>query len=102
MSRCVQTFDWYYVYVYIHYHSKVWGHLEMSLFLKEKHIFCSLKKHQIDQKYSLDIVNVVNDYYRTSTIVELLWNIYSGVQRPIISNHHSCVPMARCVNLQLC
>ena len=23
--------------------SKVWGHLELSLFLKEKHIFCPLK-----------------------------------------------------------
>ena len=27
----------------IHSHSKVWGHLEMSLFSKEKHIFCPLK-----------------------------------------------------------
>ena len=27
----------------VHYLSKVWGHLEMSLFLKEKHYFCSLK-----------------------------------------------------------
>ena len=45
-----------------HYRSKVWGHLEMSLFLKEKLFFCPLKRHQIDQKYSVDIVNVVNDY----------------------------------------
>ena len=43
----------------VHYRSKVWGHLEISLFLKEKHIFCP---DQIDQKYSVDIVNVVNDY----------------------------------------
>ena len=28
---------------YMHYRSKVWGHLEMSLFLKEKHIFLTLK-----------------------------------------------------------
>jgi hypothetical protein len=41
----------------VHYRSKVWGHLEMSLFLKEKHIFCLLNY----QKYSVD-VNVVNDY----------------------------------------
>ena len=34
----------------------------MSSFLKEKHIFVHLKWHQIDQKYSVDIVNVVNDY----------------------------------------
>jgi hypothetical protein len=27
----------------VHYHSKAWGHLEMSLFLKEKHILCPLK-----------------------------------------------------------
>ena len=26
-----------------HYCSKVWGHLEMSLFLKEKHKFCPFK-----------------------------------------------------------
>jgi hypothetical protein len=44
-----------------HYSSKVWGHLEMSLFLKEKHIFCPLNEHQIDRKYRVDIVNVVND-----------------------------------------
>ena len=70
----------------LHNHSKVGGHLEKSLFLKEKHIFCSIK-YQIDQKHSVDIVNVVNDYKN-----------YIGVQRPIISNHHSCVPMARCVS----
>jgi hypothetical protein len=34
----------------------------MSLFLKEKQFFCPLKKHKFDQKYSVDIVNVVNDY----------------------------------------
>ena len=27
----------------VHYRSKVWGHLEMSLFLKENHICCALK-----------------------------------------------------------
>jgi hypothetical protein len=37
------------------------SHLEMSLFLKEK-LFLPLKYHQIDQKYSVDIFNVVNDY----------------------------------------
>ena len=26
-----------------------------------------------------------------------VWNIYIRVQRPSTSNHHSCVPMARCV-----
>ena len=36
----------------IHYRSNVWGHLEMSLFLSIK----------IDQKYKVDIVNVVIDY----------------------------------------
>jgi hypothetical protein len=50
------------IHTYVHYLSKVWGHLEMSLFLKEKHVFLSIKKHQIDQKYSVDMVNVVNDY----------------------------------------
>ena len=49
-------------FLYIHYRSKVCGHLEISWFLKEKHIFCPLKYHLIDQKYSVDIVNVVNDY----------------------------------------
>ena len=39
------------------YRSKVWGHLDIPLFLKEKQ-----KKHQIDKKYSVDIINVVNDY----------------------------------------
>uniref|UniRef100_A0A674D6A1 Phospholipid-transporting ATPase n=1 Tax=Salmo trutta TaxID=8032 RepID=A0A674D6A1_SALTR len=29
--------------IHIHYSSKVWGHLEMFLFLKEKHIFWSIK-----------------------------------------------------------
>ena len=33
----------------------------MSLFLKENQMFCPLKQHQIDQKYSVD-VHVVNDY----------------------------------------
>jgi len=27
------------VFVNVHYRSKVWGHFEMSLFLKEKHCF---------------------------------------------------------------
>jgi len=30
-------------FIHVHYRSKVWGHLEMSLFLKEKHFFCPLK-----------------------------------------------------------
>lgn len=31
------------VYVYIHFEPfKIWGHLEMSLFLKEKHIVLSI------------------------------------------------------------
>ena len=29
--------------VQVHYRSKVWGHLEMSLFLKEKHITLNIK-----------------------------------------------------------
>ena len=29
--------------LHVHYRSNVWGHLEMSLFLKEKDIFCPLK-----------------------------------------------------------
>jgi hypothetical protein len=33
---------------HVYYLSKVWGHLEMSLFLKEKHFFCPLKQHEID------------------------------------------------------
>ena len=40
--------------------TKVWSHLEMPLF-KEKHCF-SLNKDNINQKYSLDNVNVVNYY----------------------------------------
>jgi hypothetical protein len=43
----------------VHYRSKIWGHLEISLFLKEKLIFVLI---QIDQEYSVDIVNVLNDY----------------------------------------
>jgi len=27
------------IYIYIHYRSKVWGHEEMSLFVKVKHYF---------------------------------------------------------------
>ena len=49
------------------------------------------------QKYSVDIVNVVNDYCSWKRQI-FLWNIYIGKQRPIIRNHHSCVPMARCVS----
>jgi hypothetical protein len=55
--------------MYVHYRSKVWGQLEMSLFVKEKHIFCPLKYHKIDQKYSVDIVNVVNDYCKWKLII---------------------------------
>ena len=43
----------------------------------------------INQKNSLDIVNVVNDY--SSWKPDFLWNIHIGVQKPISSNHHSCV-----------
>ena len=59
---------------FFHYGSKVWGHLEIIIFERKAH-FCPLKLHQIDQKYSVDIVNVVNDccswkwliFYGTST-----------------------------------
>lgn len=54
--------------MYLHYHSKVLDDLEMSLFLKEKHICCPLKEHQID-KYSVDIVNVVNDYFSWKQVI---------------------------------
>ena len=56
-------------------------------FEREAHFFCPLKKHQIDQKYSVDIVYVVNDYLGWKRQI-FLWNIYIGVQRP----------MARCVS----
>ena len=45
-----------YLLYYIHYRSKVLGHLEMSLFLKDKHILCPLKC-KIVQKYGGDVVN---------------------------------------------
>lgn len=43
----------------------------------------------------LIFVNVVNDY---CIKCDFYWNIYMGVQRPIVSNHHSCVPVACCVS----
>lgn len=49
--------------------SEIWGHLK-----ERKSDFF---KHQIDQKYSEDIVNIVNDLFKK-------WNIYIGVQKPII------------------
>jgi len=52
--------------LHIHYRSKVWGHLEMSLFFKEKH--CFVNKDNINHKYPLYIVNVVNDSSR--------WNVW--------------------------
>jgi len=52
---------------HIHYRSKVWGHLEMSLFFIEKHSF--FNKDNINQKYTLYIVNVVNDYSRWKCLV---------------------------------
>jgi hypothetical protein len=61
----------------IHNRSKVWGHLEMSLFLKAKHI----DQNQIDQKYSEDIVNVVNyycswiEYDIPEIYLKYIWNI---------------------------
>ena len=61
----------------MHYLSKVWGHLEMSLFLKEKHIFHPLKWHQIDQRYSVDIVNVVNYYCSWKCLIFYGISIYS-------------------------
>ena len=51
MSRCVQTFNWYCVCVCIY--------MVNTLPFKNS---CPLKLHQIDQKYSIDIVYVVNDY----------------------------------------
>jgi len=59
--------DWDCINEYIHYRSKVWGHLEMSLFFKEKH--CFFNKDNINKKYTLYIVNVVNDYSRWKRLV---------------------------------
>jgi len=53
--------------VYIHYRLKVWGLLEMSLFFKVKH--CFFNKDNINHKYPLYIVNVVNDYSRWKCLV---------------------------------
>jgi len=53
--------------IHVHYRSKVWGHLELSLFFKEKH--CFFNKDNINQKYTLYIVNVVNDYSRWKRLV---------------------------------
>lgn len=39
------------------------GANQIPLALKEKHAFVQLKYHFSHQKYSLDIVNVVNDSY---------------------------------------
>jgi len=55
------------IIIYIHYRSKVWGNLEMSLFFKEKHSF--FNKGNINQKYTVYIVNVVNDYSRWKRLI---------------------------------
>jgi hypothetical protein len=52
----------------------------MPLFFKEKHL-----KYQIDQKYCVDIVNVVNDYCSWKQLIKEKWNIYIAVQRQV--NH---------------
>jgi len=52
---------------HVHYRSKVWDHLEMTLFFKEKH--CFFNKVNRNQKYTLYIVNVVNDYSRWKRLV---------------------------------
>ena len=46
---------------HVHYRSKVWGHLNVLVFERKAHLSI-LKEHQIDQKYSVDIVNAVHDY----------------------------------------
>ena len=58
------------MFSYIHYRSKDWGHLEMSLF-KEIILILILI---VNQKYSLDIVNLVNDY---SSCKEMILNSIS-------------------------
>ena len=69
--------------MYTYYRSKVWG--------LEAHFLSN--KVKIDQKYSVDIVDIV-----AGNCIFFKWNIYICVQRSIIRNHHSCVPMSRCVS----
>ena len=52
----------------IHYRSKVWGHLEISLFFKEKHFFFNEDNIKLIRN-TLYIVNVVNDYSRWKRLV---------------------------------
>jgi hypothetical protein len=73
------------MYMYLCIYTLPWGHLEMSLFLKERDIFCTLKQHQIDLKYSVDIVNVVNDYCSWKRLIFMEY-LYIGVQRPLSAN----------------
>jgi hypothetical protein len=46
----------------------------------------------MNQKNSVDMVHVVNDYCSWILLICYGISTYVGVQRPIISNHHSCVP----------
>jgi hypothetical protein len=83
-------------YTFKKYTFKSLGSLRNVLVLKRGIFFCPLK-YQIDQKYRIDIVNVVNDYFSWKQQIFLL-NIYTGVQRSIVSNNPSCLPMARCIS----
>jgi len=68
-----------YIYICIHYRSKVCDHLEMSLFFKEKH--CYFNKDNIKLiRNTLYIVNVVNDYSRWTCLVsnEISPEVYRG------------------------
>jgi hypothetical protein len=67
----------------------------MYLFFKEKQIFCSIKLHQIDPKYSADIVNVVNDYCSWK------WHIFYGISTLRIETHYQ-QPSLLCSNGSLC
>jgi hypothetical protein len=62
---------------YIHYHSKVRGHLEMFVFERKAH-FCPLKWHQTDQKYSINILNASQSHLFTvdvdTGVLQVLFN----------------------------
>ena len=71
MDYCIKSvakchlIAWPSTYYNIHYRPKVWGHIEMSLFLKEKH--CTFNEYNPKpvptlKKHTPHIANVANDH----------------------------------------
>jgi DNA-binding NarL/FixJ family response regulator len=66
----------------LYYHSNVWGHLEMSLFLKEKHILCPLKygsKKDLSSETRQSILVLRNEGYSMQEIAKKLKISYNAV-----------------------